>query len=54
MAAKIEKFASLSGAEVPFSKGSKKKKVTHMMAMANTFGISSMFFTFSLKAEMNP
>ena len=25
-----------------------------MMAMANTFGISSMFFTFSLKAEMNP
>ena len=25
-----------------------------MMAMANTFGISSMFFTFSPKAEMNP
>lgn len=43
MANKITRFACLSGSDVPLSKGSKKKKATHMMATNKTFGEPSIF-----------
>ena len=47
MANKITKFASLGGSNIPYSQGSKKKKVSHMIATTLNFGIGSFFLTFS-------